>query len=161
MKCLVCDKDFSGSACPRCGYPVVESPDVDALLVSLRPQIEAYRKEFEEGIRIELVIFRWKEADGNVVLDRKELMPFGRYPALVGRVTWLQQQFARIPDAPKLELQLQVTSSETTREFTVPVQNLLDPALQNVGIEARGDYAFRLMLKNDTGKITESDWLEI
>lgn len=161
MKCLVCNKEFSGSVCPRCGYPVVESPDVDALLVSLRPQIETYRREFEQGIRIELVIFRWKEADGNVVLDRKELMSFGRYPELVGRVTWLPQQFARIPDAQRLDLQLQVTSLEMTREFIVPVQNLLEPALQCVGIEVSGDYRYRLKLKNDTGKITESGWLEI
>ena len=161
MKCLVCNKEFEGSACPRCVYPVVEATDVDALLDSLRPQIEAYRKEFELGIRIELVIFRWKEAEGNVVLDRKETMSFGRYPELVGRATWLPQQFARIPDAQTLELQLQITSADTTRTVSVPVQNLLDPALQNVGIEVSGDYRYRLMLKNDTGKVTASEWLEI
>ena len=161
MKCLVCSKDFEGGICPRCGYPVVEGTDVDALLESMRPQIEEYRRDFERGIRFGLVIFRWKEADGNVVLDRKELMPFGSFPELVGRVTWLQQQFARIPEAQTLELQLQVSSGDASRDLSVPIQNLLEPSLQSVGIEVTSDLRYRVKLKNDAGKQADSQWLEL
>ena len=161
MKCLVCEKEFEGNACPRCGYPIVEGTDVDALLESLRPQIEEYRRKFERGIRFELGIFRWKESDGSVVLDKKDLMSFGAFPELAGRVSWLPQQFARIPDVQTLSILLRIYHDDTARDFTVPIQNLSDPALQSVGIEVTQNLLFRLKLKNDAGSETASDWLEI
>lgn len=161
MKCLVCGKEFEGGFCPRCGYPVVEGTDVDALLESMRPEIEKYRQDFERSIRLGLIIFRWKESDGKVILDRKESVPFGSYTELVGHVTWLPQQFARIPDVPNIDLQVQVTIGNATKEFAVPVQNLLEPSLQNVGIEVTGDMMYRVKLKNETGNVTDSQWMEI
>ena len=46
MRCLVCRQEFEGYACPRCGFPVVESPDADTLLENIGEQVEAYREEF-------------------------------------------------------------------------------------------------------------------
>lgn len=161
MKCLVCSKEFDGGVCPRCGYPVVEGTDVDALLESLRPQIEEYRRAFERGIRIELGIYRWKDDNGSVVLDRKELLSFGTYPELTGRVTWLPQQFARIPDVQTLQLLLRISYGDMSKEISIPIQNLLDPALQNVGVEVARNMQFRLRLKNDLGRENASEWMEL
>lgn len=161
MQCLVCQKEFVGGNCPRCGYPVVEATDWEALWETMGPEIEEYRKTFQRGISLSLVIYRWKEADGVVVPDRKELLPFGPYSELVGKLTWLQQPFARIPDLPTLELQLQVSSGGKVLEYKVPIQNLMDAALQSVGIELTADLHFRLKLANELGRTTESQWMEL
>lgn len=161
MKCLVCRKEFEGGVCPRCGYPVVEGTDVDALMETLRPQIEEYRRVFQSGIRLDLEICRWKEADGVVVLDRKDLLSFGTYPELEGRITWLSQPFARIPDVPTLDLHLRLNLADTVKEFLVPVQNLTEASLQYVGVELSDDMYFRLLLKNDAGASSQSDWMEL
>lgn len=161
MKCLVCHKEFEGNLCPRCGFPVVESTDVDALLESMGAQIEEYRRDFENGIKLELVIYRWKEAEGSVVLDRKEDLPLGSYQALRGKETWLPHQFARIPDLDALELTVAVNSGETRQEVPVRVPNLKEPALQSAGIEVDGEMNFRLKLRNDRGGQSASAWTPI
>ncbi len=161
MKCLVCQKTFEGGICPRCGYPVVEGTDVDALMETLRPQIEEYRRIFQSGVRLELGIFRWKEEDGTVVIDRRELLSFGPYAELAGKQTWLPQQFARIPGVDTLELQVRLSIGEAARELSVPVPNLAEASLQSVGIELSEDMFFRLLLKNDAGGESASAWIEI
>ena len=162
MKCLVCHKEFVGGVCPRCGYPVIEAPDVDALLETLRPQIENYRHTFLDSIRIELEIYRWKEDGDVVVLDHKELLSFGSYPSLEGKVSWLSQQFARNPDAQTLELRLHISVGDNTiRPVSIPIRNLMEASLQQIGIEATDDLRFRLKLRNEAGSISESAWIEL
>ena len=160
MKCLVCKKEFEGECCPRCDFPVIESPNVDELIQQLEGQIKEHRKAFENGIKLDLVIYRWKEEDGSVVLDRKDRLPFGSYAALKGRETWLAQKFARIPDAKSIDLQLVVSSQGTEKEIAVQVNNLLEPALQTVGIDVDAAYHLRLKLKNDAGGSSASSWIE-
>ena len=159
MECLVCHKEFEGGACPRCGFPVVESTDVDALLKSMRKEIEAHRKAFEDSLKLELMIYRWKEQDGKVVPDRTERLLLGTWAQLLETPAWLPQQFARIPDREKLELRARVTAGQESRELTVEIPNLLQPALQSVGAETDRDMRFRLLLKNDRDDQSASEWI--
>ena len=160
MKCLVCKKEFTGDSCPRCGFPVIESTNTDDLLEQLKDQIQDYRQQFEREIKLELIIYRWKESNGTVVQDRKDRIPFGSYPELCGKETWLSQEFARIPDADKLRLQYCVSARSEEKEHTLQIQNLQEPALQRVGIEVDNNYRMRLKLKNDLGGNAASQWTE-
>lgn len=157
MKCDVCGKEFTGAFCPRCDFPVVESTNVDALL----DEIQKYRQEFYNSIYAEIYFYYWKEEDGSVVLDRRERKTFGRFPELCGKVTWLPQQLARIPEAKNLDLSVCITSRVKTNECTVSVPNLLDSSLQQIGIEVKEDLCFRLKLRNDLGGETASEWTDL
>ena len=160
MKCLVCKKQFEGDSCPRCGFPVIESTNTNDLMEQLKDQIEDYRQRFEKEIQLELIIYRWKEENGAVVQDRKDRLPFGSFPELCGKETWLSQEFARIPDADKIKLQYCVRTQNEEKEHTVQIKNLLEPALQKVGIEVDSNYRLRLKLKNDLGGSAVSQWTE-
>lgn len=161
MRCLVCHKEFQTGPCPRCGYPVVESTDVDALMELLRPQIEEYRTNFLQGVRVALQVYYWMENGESLVIDRKETMPFGSYADLAGSEFWLPQYFARIPDLSELELTVQIESGETVQELQFSLPNLKKSSLQHIGIEAAPDMRIRLKLKNDLGDETASQWAEI
>ena len=140
---------------------MVESTNVDALVTSMRGQIEQYRNDLLQNIELALVIYLWKEDNGSVALDRETQIRFGPYPTLIGTVNWLPQLFARIPDVPNLELKVSAATGQGTRIVTVSIPNLPEPSLQQIGIEADNAFRFRLLLKNDVGGMSASQWYEI
>ena len=161
MKCPVCNHVFVDVECPRCQFPVVDSPNPEALIEMLRPQIEAYRADFQAKISFALKVFFWKDQNDAIVLDREQLLPFGSYSELKGKQGFLPQSFARIPDVNQMELQVLVTVRDQPETRTVAVQNLKEAALQSVGIETNEQYQFRLLLKNTNNSQTASAWQEI
>ena len=161
MICLVCKKEFHGSKCPRCGFPVVESTDVDVLIESMREQIENYRHSFLSGLTLSLRIYRWKADGERIVPNGSELLPVGSFLELCGDPKLLAQKFARIPDADTLELEVVFTSGERSRTVRVSVPNLKEPSLENIGVETDADMRFRVCLKNDFGSLSSSEWLPV
>ena len=161
MKCPVCNKLFNGAECPRCEFPVVESPNPGALRDMMRSQIESYRTEFQQSIRVSLTIFYWKDENDKVVIDHEQSLSFGSYYDLRGKKVFLPQQFARIPDEENVELLFSITANDQTRTKKVTIQNLKEAALQTVGIEANDEYQFRVLLKNTNNSETVSAWQAI
>ena len=162
MKCFVCNNEFDGNICPRCQFPKVFIPgDYETGLKKIQPEIDAYRDEFLNGIEVGIVTYFWKDENGTVVLDREERLPFGKGKDLRGNTLWLEQLFARIPDEELLKIRVYIKTGDKECEKTVCLPNLFEAELQQIGIYTDEEYRFKLLLKNDTGTPTGSDFIAI
>lgn len=162
MKCFVCNNEFDGNVCPRCKFPKVFIPgDYEAGLEKMKPEIDAYREEFLDGIEVGIITYFWKDEGGNIVLDREERASFGKGKDLRGSTLWLEQLFARIPDEETLNIRVYIKAGDSESEKTVRLPNLFEAELQRIGIYTDEDFRFKLLLKNDTGTPTNSDFIEI
>lgn len=150
MKCLVCGKIHEAAECPRCSFPDIQiMGDQDKAMESLRPAIIAYRTNFLKTVRLELMTYRWKDQDGQVVLDREERMLLGSGDGLQ-QETWLPEKFARIADQEKIPVTVRITAGEESRDAVISLPNLHEPQLQQLGAVIDGDCCLRLLLRNDT-----------
>lgn len=162
MKCLVCNKEFEGVVCPRCNFPVIAVPaEIDNGENLIAPLIERHRQGFLQAVRIGIVIFHWKEADGSIVLDHDERLLFCEEPAFDGREYWLEQKFARIPDEKNLSLTVFIDYGSKQSEQSVEIANLPGAALQEVGLRLCADFSWQLLLKNDMGETAESAYFSL
>ena len=162
MKCLVCGKEFAGGECPRCKFPDLQFPgDRDEAIRSMKPVIDSFRAEFLKKVRVAVVIYRWKDRNGNVVPDREELLPIGTGAELSEGVRWLEQKFARIPEQQKLSLRLRVTAGEETENLTVTVPNPQIAELQQLGAELDPDLRICLLLRGGNAEPLKSAYVPI
>lgn len=154
MKCLVCGEIFEGNECPRCRFPVVNFPgDPEAGLKMLQPMIEQHRREFLSRFQVGVTACYWKDADGKLVLDRKERIPVGTGAELMNGEVWLPRKFARIPDVPELQVGVYIDSDEYHREMQVPLPNLMGKELQELGMKVvtvDSECRLVLLLRNST-----------
>lgn len=148
MRCLVCGQDFQRGDCPRCGFPMVESPDIDALMHSINEQIDAYRQDFLDKTRLELAVYRWRDEEGSLVSDGEERISFGACSALRGKTVWLPRQFARTPDAEELTLSVHAVGPCQSWEQHLSLRNLNEPGLQQVGLAMDDALNYHLLLRS-------------
>jgi hypothetical protein len=161
MICVVCNQVFSGSKCPRCGFPVVESLDIDDYIESIRGEIESYRREFLTSLEVSLVIYHWKADGDRIVPGEKSRLYLGSYRELIGNPKLFACRFARIPDADELTLEVLFTSGKFEQSAIVSLPNLKEPSLQSIGIETDNDLQFRVSLMNDRGSLSTSEWIPL
>jgi hypothetical protein len=162
MKCLVCGKVYEGSECPRCQFPDVQLPgDREKALANLKPSIDAYRTTFLQSIKVALVIYRWKDQDGTVILDHEDHIPLGSGYELTQSEQWLSEKFARIPEAKQLSVTIRVTSAEGTQTKTIQVPNLQRAELQQLGAQMDDNCNIRLLLRNDTDSPVKSEFVPL
>lgn len=157
-ECLVCGKVFEGNSCPRCSFPVIyyaEGSEVDSVIEKHKPIIEAHRAKFFNSIKLGVMIYRSKDEGGKTAPDRKEKLPFGTLSECFGKELWLAQSFARIPGVKELNVCLYAEFKGETYERTVTVPNIEAPGFQYLGVCA-GEDSFRVRLKNESEKVTES-----
>ena len=158
MKCLVCNTNYEGFECPNCKFPYIAFPgDPEEGIRRMKPQIDAYRSSFLERISLGVVSYFWKEQDGSLILDREEVRQIGTGTQLCAGAVWLEQPFARLPEAKSLTIRLALDLGGEKRELSVSVPNLLEPELQKLGAEMNGQMQFRLLLRNSSSE-TASEW---
>lgn len=157
MKCLVCEKVYEAAECPRCRFPNIQiMGDPKTALASLKPTIDAYRKNFLSSVKVELVAYRWKDQNGQVVLDREDRMLLGTADKLQQGDTWLKEKFARIADQKNITVTICITISGEKREVRIPVPNLHKAELQQLGARVDEECNLVLLLRNDTETPTKS-----
>ena len=157
MKCLVWGEVYEAAECPRCRFPDIQiMGDQKTALASLMPTIQAYRKNFLGNVKVELVAYRWKAQDGQVVPDCEEHMLLGTAGDLQKGEIWLANKFARIADVETISVTVCITVAGTSRKVQVPVPNLHQPELQQLGACLDDDLNLQLLLRNDTQLPTRS-----
>lgn len=161
MNCLVCNQVFSGSKCPRCGFPVIESTDVDVLIESMHDQIESYRREFLSTLEISLTVYHWKADGSKIVPTEKSRSYLGSFRELCGNPKLFAHKFARIPDKDELTVEVFFSSGDSERSANVSLPNIKEPSLQRIGIETDENMRFRVSLMNGLGSLTCSEWIPI
>lgn len=151
-QCRVCHKNLTKPAqpCPRCGFqePAFFGDPVKAQQL-IAHKADAYRSQFLSGFDFGITIYRWKDQDGTLALDRTERLSFGTGSDLTEKTRWLEQSFARIPDLQKMELELSIRrNGQKYRQIPVSVPVPGGNHLQQVGISLSGDQTLRLLMKN-------------
>lgn len=161
MKCIVCGKEFEKDNCPLCGFPKVEFPgDPEKGLQAMKPAIDAYREDFLGQVSVGIIVYQWKDDGGKIVMDRSERLQIGTGKELRGNARWLAEQFARIPDAEKLQVGLSIQVNGKGGERGVEIPNLPEPELQELGAVVDGDLNIQLLLRNSSGS-TQSEKLPL
>ena len=149
VKCVVCGAEYEGGSCPVCGFPAVKIlGDPEEGLRKLRPEIEACRRVALDRLSVGIVSFYWKGVEDSVVLDREERREIAVASALKGGPVWLDEQFARDPDAEELEVCVSLTLGGREARRSVPVANLREPRLQQIGASLDGEGRFLIHLRN-------------
>lgn len=162
MKCYVCNNEFEGNVCPRDNFPKVLFPgDYETGMKKLKPDIDAYRDKFFGAIELGIAIYNWKDGDGAVVLDTESRLPFGTAASLFDSTRWMETQFARIPNEEKLTVNMYIKTDSEERVKKIDIPNLFEPELQRIGIRMENNFSFKLLLGNDTGTPTESEYYSI
>ena len=157
MKCLVCGKEYEAAECPRCHFPDIQIVgDREKALESMMPTIQKYRMNFMRSLKISLVIYRWKDENGQVVLARKEQKPFGTVEELMQGETWLDEKFARLPDQKEIVVTVCIAMGGEEESISVSIPNLQKSELQQLGASIDSACNLRLLLRNDTEKPTNS-----
>lgn len=151
MKCLVCGKEYEAAECPRCHCPdILIVGDREKALESILPTINQYRKNFAEAVKLSLVTYRWKDQNGQLVLDKKELIPIGTATELMQSEKWLDNKFARIADSKEITVNVCVAMRDDEQTVTVAVPNLKKEELQQLGARVDDNFTLSLLLRNDT-----------
>lgn len=157
MKCLVCGKEYEAAECPRCHFPDVQlMGDREQALKNMMPTIQKYRQSFLNAIQISLVIYRWKDDKGKLVLDRQERKLLGTAEQLQRGEKWLEDKFARIADQKQITVTLSISMGGEERQVQVTVPNLQKAELQQLGAKVDEACNLQVMLCNDTEQPTVS-----
>lgn len=158
ITCLVCGKQYETGDCPRCQFPDVQIPGSrEKAIQNLKPAIDSYRANFLTTVRVEVLSYYWKDNGGTLVLDREERRLLGTASELMKGEKWLDQAFARIPEAKLLPVRVAIVCGEESRLLTIPVPNLTGAELQKIGAVMDENCNLRLLLGSDTQTPTRSD----
>ncbi len=157
MKCLVCGKEYEAAECPRCRFPNIQIVgDQEQALKAMMPTIEQYRRDFLNAVRIGLVIYRWKDQNGQLVMDRQEQKLLGTADELRRGEKWLEDKFARIADQKQISVTLSIAMAGEEKLVQASVPNLQKAELQQLGAKVDENCNLLLMLSNETEKPTIS-----
>lgn len=162
MKCDACGAtvESGATACPICGFPVVVFPgDREEGLQRLKPQIDRCLEELLKKLSVGAVSYRWADRNGVLEQTAEEKREIGGGTELTKGTVWLQEDFARKPEAEEIEIRSYVRLRGVDTERTLRVPNLLEARLQQIGAEIRiGDgLQYRLALRNGEG-VRYSEW---
>lgn len=157
ITCLVCGKQYENGDCPRCQFPDVQIPGSRKKAIqSLKPAIDSYRAHFLTTVRVEVLSYYWKDQNGTLTLDHEKRLLLGTAAELSQGEKWMEQTFARIPDAKLLPVRLAIVFGEETRLLTISIPNLLGAELQQLGAVMDADCNLRLLLRGSTQPPTQS-----
>lgn len=158
MKCLVCGKDYEAAECPRCHCPdVLIVGDREKALEKILPTINQYRINFARTVKLSLITYRWKDLNGHLALDQKELISLGTAEELMQSEKWLDNKFARIADSEKITVDVCIATDDSEQTVTVVVPNLKKAELQQLGARVDDSFGLSLLLRNDTEAPTISE----
>ncbi len=152
MKCIVCGKVHDGNECPVCKFPKIHFPgDPQEGLRTMKPAIDSYRDSFLERVSVGVITYRWKDEGGTIVLDREERVAIGTGKKLREAAVWLEESFARIPEAKELAVKVSVQVDGQEEVHTVKVPTRMEAELQQLGAEIDEELNLSLLLRNDSG----------
>ena len=158
--CLVCFKPLplGEDVCTRCGfqhYPGLDD-DQEAVRNFQRPRAAKSRSEkFLPRFDLGVTSYYWKDENGTIAPDTTKRLSFGTAADMEKKTVWLNQEFARLPDEDKLDIEVSVKqdgAKDRTVRFQLPA--LKEPQLQRLGLELTQDLQLKLTLKNDKSSVT-------
>ena len=157
MKCLVCNYKFSGTSCPKCGFPVVEIPgDYETGLKTLQPTIQKYKTEFCKKIELSISVHNYEVTD-TVEYKGEEKIVIGTADSIISKTTWLNAEFTNIPSRRQIPVTLNVTVEDRPAyQLTLKANNLSAEMLQ-LGVSMDDKLGICFILKDDAGRTSSTE----
>lgn len=154
MKCASCGREVSGSSCPYCHFPVYEilGDSMEEAEAQINALAKIHRSNYLDDMEIGVVLYRWKEADGNIVEDHSAPAYFAKGKDLKNGEVWYPETLARIPDVQKLTVRVMIKKGACLGHEDVEIRNLKEAALQRIGFRLEDALHVRLLLKNSYGR---------
>lgn len=150
-KCMVCGNVYDSGKCPRCNFlRMTVVGDYEEGLAKLARAAQIYRRDYLADIQIGIAVSKWKEHDGQLELDRTEILPLAKGEELLDGEKWCEEYFARIPDKEILEMLLIIQKADVQSNITVCLPNLMQAEIQQIGISLSDNMEICLMLRNHT-----------
>ena len=125
--------------------------DLEEARKKVQPMIDTYRKSFLQKVEVGVKIYHWKDENGTLAVDHEEKRAFGSGNDIYGKTVWLDQKFARIPEEKKLPVRVYIRCDGDEREEEMPLPNLQEAQLQEIGISMDQQLDFCMMLRNESG----------
>lgn len=153
MNCLVCGKEFKGTVCPVCQFPIVEIPgDYESGLKALQPTIQKHRAAFAEQITMELEVFEY-QIDNAAVRERgSQNLNLGKVSDMINNVVWAGVAF----ENPSLRQNIEMTviigiagAKKEKRKVVMPTPKTEEKI--SLGIFCDNDFNFQIVLKDGKG----------
>ena len=157
MKCIACGNEAGGSSCPCCRFPVYEivGDSVDESKAQIEAFAKIHRDNYLNDVSLGIVAYEWKDDNGKIVEKSHTRVFFADGRALKTDEVWLQEDFARLPDADKLTVKVVIKKGTAVAEQDVQIQNLTEREFQKIGFRLEEELHVRMLLKNDSSR-TES-----
>jgi hypothetical protein len=139
--------------CPRCGFTQYQViGDADTAMAALKPMAERHRTMFLKKYDLGISVYTWKDQNGSVVRSGVSRQSFGTADRLSDHPTWLNQQFARVPEN-ELTISLSVQHDGLEKTLPVRIPALKESQLQQLGIRINSDLTVTLLLKNQSTQV--------
>ena len=151
MQCITCYRSLPPGAaiCPRCGCPHYVFGNSQDDLTFMNRLSTQHRASILLELNFGITVYKWRDLDGNVFLDKQLRRSFGDGIHLLNNRTWLPDQFARIPGEKEMVLNLSIHKCDAphcTIPVTIPAPQ--EPELVQVGIELYDNLTASLFLRN-------------
>lgn len=162
MKCASCGREVSGSSCPYCHFPVYEilGDNMEEAGAQIDALAKIHRSNYLDDMEIGVVLYKWKESDGNIVEDQSAPVYFAKGKDLKNGEVWYSETLARIPDVQTLTVRVVIKKGACQGHEDVEIRNLREAAFQRIGFRLEEALHVRLLLKNSYG-LTESEPIAI
>lgn len=158
--CIICKRDlrgFHGAKCPVDGYPNIDIFGDDKEYIRDHfDEIEKYRRNFMQSVSIDARFHCWEREDGKLTQSQDMQDTFGDLSQLYERVSWLPVCFTGRSKRPELDVTLIIKKKTDTAEKKITVPNPGESDCDMLGIKVDSAYTYRVLVRNQEGKITES-----
>lgn len=151
MKCVICGKNFEQENCPICGFTKFIIPsgvELEKVIEENKETIDLFRTDFLSNLEISVEIFRWKNKNGTLTENGKDLVRIGSGNELMEKKVWAEQEFARIENVDTINVNLLVKYKRGENTISVEVPNLKQSELQRIGAELNQKMEIKLFLGN-------------
>lgn len=158
MKCLVCGKEFVGTECPICKFPVVEIPgDYEAGLRALKPTIDIHRKAFAEKISLEVVTYLYDVENSSVNTTGTKNLSLGRISELLNNTKWLDAEFDNLDLRKTIDIDVVVNIDGMKQTQKICITNFKTSEKITLGVSCDDEFKLCLKIKNKNGEETTSE----
>ncbi len=163
MKCLVCGKEFQGTECPICHFPIVEIPgDYESGLRTLQPVIKSHRDAFVEKISVGVVTFEYEIENGMINEKGMKQCSFGTVTEMMNQIKWLDTVFENPMTRKSMDITIIISiDGMRDEQRTVSVPILKTEGKISLGIFCDDTLHLCLKVKDEKGQEATSEKIAI
>ncbi len=159
-KCMVCGYQYDGDQLPKC--PVCKFQEINILgdyekgLKELQPIILQKKQGLANRLQIGMKIFQY-ELDGTKLVDKGESVVLFDTVTTDDKVHWLDDHLETVSTLDVLDAEVYVQLDDKTYLLNLKTNNMKNADYIQVGIAIDIDFCMRMVVKDDSNNLTQSE----